>query len=96
MERILIAKKPFILNRYKLKKGDKLDFGSFPDTIYYDINYDTTIDRSGVVMLSCYDEKSGQGVFLPINVEDKYTLYNDMAYNDSWSDKVEKAMTPKN
>ncbi len=90
MKRKLIVKEPFTFKGYALDKGNILDFGSFPDTIYYDINYDTTIDRKGIVMLSCYDEKSGQGITLPIMVADKYTLYQNMTVNDSYHGKVEE------
>ncbi len=90
MDRKLKVTEPFKLKGYKLGVGNILDFGSFPDTIYYDINYDTTIDRSGFVIWSCIDEKSGQGVVIPIMVDDKYTLYQNMTVNDSYRGKVEK------
>ena len=60
--------------KHNFYKGDELDFGVFPDTIYYDIQYDTTIDRKGVVTQTSYDE-NGQSAIIPIIVRDKYTLY---------------------
>jgi hypothetical protein len=95
MERKLKVLEPFTLKGYALDKGNMLDFGSFPDTIYYDINYDPKIDRSGIVMLSCFDEPSGQGIVLPLIVADKYTLYQNLTVNDSYHGKVEKMALTK-